>query len=93
MNLEALYELRTRLEDCAIAGIELLAEDFRLKRAVDKIEPYTAVAPVFKQIYDMCLKLTGSADNDGESKAELLLDVLALVDAVLCTQGGFYSID
>lgn len=93
MNLEALYELRTRLEDSAIAGIKLLAEDFRLKRAVDKIESYTAVAPVFKQIYDMCLKLTGSADNDGESKAELLLDVLALVDAVLCTQGGFYSID
>ena len=35
MNLEAIYDLRERLEQAAIAGVKLLPEDFRLQRAVE----------------------------------------------------------
>ena len=33
MNLDAMYELRERLETAAVAGVGLIQEDFRLKRA------------------------------------------------------------
>ena len=33
MNWDVVYELRERLETAAIAGVNLIAEDFRLKRA------------------------------------------------------------
>lgn len=92
MNLEALYELRDRLEDSAIAGLGLLGEDFRLKRAVDKIEAYTNINPVFKQIYSMSLKLL-EGGKDGSEAASQLLDTLALLDALLCTQGSLYTQD
>ena len=85
MNLEALYELRDRLEDSAIAGLGLLGEDFRLKRAVDKIEAYTNINPVFKQIYSMSLKLLEGSKNSSEAASQLL-DTLALLDALLCTE-------
>jgi len=77
MNLEVFYELRDRLEDSAIAGINLLSEDFRLKRAVEKTEAYAKTAAVFKQIYEMGLKLL---DDKTEDKAAVLLDELALLD-------------
>ena len=34
MNLSAVYELKDRLEAAVIAGVTLIHEDFRLKRAV-----------------------------------------------------------
>ena len=88
MNLEVFYELRDRLEDSAIAGINLLSEDFRLKRAVEKTEAYAKTAAVFKQIYEMGLKLL---DDKTEDKAAVLLDELALLDAVLCTQASLFT--
>ena len=39
MNLNPLYELKERLESSIIAGLALLPEDFRLKRAVEQMEP------------------------------------------------------
>ena len=39
MNLNAAYELRDRLETAAVAGVNLIEEDFRLKRAVEQMEP------------------------------------------------------
>ena len=90
MNLELLYELKNRLENVAIVGINLVKDDFRLQRAVDQMKGYASAAKVFKQIYEMGQKLI---EGDEEDKCDLFLDLLALLDAVLCTQATTYSGD
>ena len=90
MNFETLYELKNRLENVAIVGINLTKDDFRLKRAVEQVKEYSTVAKVFKQIYDMGSSLISTDDED---KCDLFLDLLALLDAVLCTQTTTYSGD
>lgn len=84
MNLDGVYELRDRLETVAVAGVGLIQEDFRLKRAVEQMEPFARVNPVFQKIYGMAGKLILP---ECEDRAGVLLDTLGLVDAVLCTQG------
>ncbi|WP_339055415.1 hypothetical protein KSU07_09815 [Fusobacterium animalis] len=88
MNFEPLYELKNRLENVAVVGINLAKDDFRLQRAVEQVKEYSTVAKVFKQIYDMGNKLISTDDED---KCDLFLDLLALLDAVLCTQATTYS--
>ena len=88
MNFEPLYELKNRLENVAVVGINLVKDDFRLKRAVEQVKEYSTAAKVFKQIYDMGHKLISTDDED---KCDLFLDLLALLDAVLCTQATTYS--
>ena len=90
MNLEPLYELKNRLENVSIVGINLVKDDFRLQRAIDQMKGYASAAKVFKQIYEMGQKLI---EDDEEDKCDLLLDLLALLDAVLCTQVTTYSGD
>ena len=90
MNFELLYELKNRLENVAVVGINLAKDDFRLQRAVEQIKEYSTVAKVFKQIYDMGQKLISTDDED---KCDIFLDLLALLDAVLCTQAITYSGD
>ena len=90
MNFEPLYELKNRLENVAIVGINLVKDDFRLKRAVEQVKEYSTAAKVFKQIYDMGNSLISTNDED---KCDLFLDLLALLDAVLCTQATTYSGD
>ena len=88
MNFEPLYELKNRLENVAVVGINLAKDDFRLKRAVEHLKEYSTIAKVFKQIYDMGNELISTNDED---KCDLFLDLVALVDAVLCTQAITYS--
>ena len=88
MNFEPLYELKNRLENVAVVGINLAKDDFRLKRAVEHLKEYSTIAKVFKQIYDMGNELISTND---ENKCDLFLDLVALVDAVLCTQSTTYS--
>lgn len=90
MNFEPLYELKNRLKNVAVVGINLAKDDFRLKRAVEQLKEYSTAAKVFKQIYDMGNKLVSTDDED---KCDLFLDLLALLDAVLCTQATTYSGD
>ena len=90
MNFEPLYELKNRLENVAVVGINLAKDDFRLKRAVEQVKEYSTAAKVFKQIYDMGNSLISTDDED---KYDLFLDLLALLDAVLCTQATTYSGD
>ena len=90
MNLEPLYELKNRLENVAIVGINLVKDDFRLQRTVDQMKGYASAAKVFKQIYEMGQKLI---EGEEEDKCDLFLDLLALLDAVLCTQATTYSGD
>lgn len=84
MDITPIYELRTRLRAAAIAGTNLLSEDFRLKRAVEAIQPLEAASPVFAKIGALARELLspGQADREGT-----LLDAITLVDALLCTQG------
>ena len=88
MNFEPLYKLKNRLENVAVVGINLAKDDFRLKRAVEQVKEYSTAAKVFKQIYDMGNSLISTDDED---KCDLFLDLLALLDAVLCTQATTYS--
>ena len=50
MNLQPLFDVKTRLEQAAIAGTGLLAEDFRLQRAAEALKPLAAASPVFAKI-------------------------------------------
>lgn len=84
MNLQALYDLKERLEYAAIAGTGLMQEDFRLRRAVDGLAPLAGINPVFAKI-SAAAKALLTAPEDERSKR--LLDVLSLVDAVVYTQG------
>ncbi len=84
MNLQPLYELQERLEQAAVAGTNLLGEDFRLKRAMEGLAPLAAASPVFAKI-GAALEELLSAPPQG--RGGVLLDTLALVDAVVYTQG------
>ncbi len=84
MDIAPIYELRTRLRAAAIAGTNLLSEDFRLKRAVEAIQPLEAASPVFAKIGALARSLLAPEQGDKEG---VLLDTITLVDALLCTQG------
>lgn len=84
MNLTPLYELKDRLEHAAIAGTSLIAEDFRLQRAVEGIAPLASASPVFAKIKTGADALLTAPIGERGAK---LLDVLSLVDAVVYTQG------
>lgn len=85
MNLQPLYDVKERLEAAAIAGTGLLGEDFRLKRAAEALKPLAAASPVFGKVDAGLTKLLSAP---AEERAGLLLDTLALVDAVAYTQAG-----
>lgn len=85
MNLQPLYDVKSRLEQAAIAGTGLLAEDFRLQRAAEGLKPLAAASPVFAKIDSGLQKLLSAP---AEERGGQLLDLLALVDAVAYTQGG-----
>lgn len=83
-SLQPLYDVKERLEAAAIAGTGLLSEDFRLQRAAEAMKPLAAASPVFGKIFAGLDKLLSAP---AENRAGLLLDTLALVDAVAYTQG------
>ncbi|MDE6282336.1 MAG: HEAT repeat domain-containing protein [Oscillospiraceae bacterium] len=85
MNLQPLYDVKERLEYAAIAGVSLLGEDFRLQRAAEGLKPLAAASPVFGKIDAGLSKLLAAPP---EQRSGLLLDVLALVDAVAYTQAN-----
>ena len=84
MNLSPLYELRERLAGSGIAGVNLIKEDFRLSRAIEALEPLAKAAPDFQKIYDTAKE---AIKPECENPTGVLLDALALVDAVIYTQG------
>lgn len=84
MNLTPLYDVKDRLEHAAIAGTSLIAEDFRLQRAIDGLAPLAAASPVFAKIKAGADALLTAPSEERGAK---LLDVLSLVDAVVYTQG------
>ncbi len=81
MDIAPVYELKARLRAAAIAGTNLLSEDFRLKKAAEGFAPLAKASPVFAKINEMTAKLI----SDGSP--ENLLDTITLVDAVITTLG------
>ena len=79
-----MYDIQERLEQAAVAGTNLLEEDFRLKRAMEGLAPLAAASPVFGKI---SAALEGLLSMTPEGRGGALLDALALVDAVVYTQG------
>lgn len=81
MNIAPIYELKSRLRASAIAGTNLLSEDFRLKKVVEGFAPLEKASPVFAKIGEMTRNLL--ADNSPAN----LLDTITLVDSVITTLG------
>ena len=84
MNLQPLYDVKERLEQAAIAGAGLLGEDFRLQRAAEQLKPLAGASPVFGKIDAGLTQLLSAPAGERSGR---LLDLLALVDAVVYTQG------
>ncbi|MCI8304841.1 MAG: HEAT repeat domain-containing protein, partial [Lawsonibacter sp.] len=84
MNLQPLYDVKGRLEAAAISGVSLLGEDFRLQRAAEGLKPLAGASPVLGKID---AGLQGLLSAPAAERPGRLLDLLALVDAVVCTQG------
>lgn len=83
LDLAPVYALQERLTAAALAGTGLLAEDFRLRRALDAFAPLEAASPVFARVGQQVRALLAP---DCADPAGGLLDALNLLDAVLCTQ-------
>lgn len=88
MDITPIYDLRGRLRAAFIAGTNLLAEDFRLKRAVEAFAPLEKAAPVFARVGELSRMLIEPGEAGAEGKEGILLDAITLVDAVCCTQGA-----
>lgn len=84
MDLQPLYEVKERLQNCLLAGLSLIDEDFRLKRAVEQFAPLSSLSPVFGKIQAGLLKLLNPETSD---RGGVLMDCLALLSAVCYTQG------
>ena len=93
MNFEPLYELKNRLENVAVVGINLVKDDFRLKRAVEQVKEYSTAAKVFKQIYDMGNSLINTIAKNKDYYKELHYSELSpLIYAFTETGGGRLNI-
>ena len=85
MGIPIIEELKNRLHRSAIAGTVLLQQDFRLKRTVEQLEKPAAANPIFKKMYEQGMALV---NGTAKCPQEELLDLIALVDAVLVTTSG-----
>jgi len=88
MDITPIYDLRDRLRTAMIAGTNLLAEDFRLKRAVEALAPLEKAAPVFAKVGELSRSLIAPGEGGTDGREGILLDAITLVDAVCCTQGA-----
>lgn len=84
MDLKPIYEFRTRLYAVAMAGTQFMMEDYRLKCAIEELQPLEQFSPVFARMIALGKQLISS---DCDNKEGTLLDVITLTDAILCTQG------
>ena len=78
------YELRNRLYSSAAAGCSVIAEDFRLQRAIENFRPVSEKNKAFGKLFAMCEKLIKS-----ENPSHDIVDCIALADALAVTQGIF----
>lgn len=86
MDTTPIFELRNQLRSAAIAGTNLLSENFRLKKAVDAFAPLKGASPVFGKIYELSDTLVSGKCEDA---AGTLLDAITLVDSVTTALAGY----
>lgn len=86
MDTTPIFELREQLRSAAIAGANLLSENFRLKKAVGAIEPLKNASPVFGKIYELSNNLVSGKCEDASGT---LLDALTLTDSVTVALAGY----
>ncbi|WP_025696863.1 HEAT repeat domain-containing protein, partial [Paenibacillus forsythiae] len=87
MSTTLLNELRLELDRLYIAGSDLAADDFRLKRLVPRFQALGERAPVFKRLAEGMEGLTQSG-NSPELGASRLQELGLLLTSVLATQGS-----
>lgn len=87
MNTTPFYELHDRLYDRSSAGCASIAEDFRLKRAVENMAPLAEANKTFARLGNMCAKLFTEPEP-----ALLLADYIALAGALAVVQGSFQDV-
>lgn len=85
MSTTLLQELQGELRRLYIAGSDLAADDFRLKRLEPKLSQLGERATVFKKLAEGVSALTGPSDP--EERAVRLQDLSLLLNSVLSTQG------
>ena len=83
--LELLYLLQERLRISAVASVTLLKQDFKLGKAIEQFAAIASASPVLAKIYKSAKDLQ---EQDSDHKGQELLDLLALINAVILTQTG-----
>ena len=84
MSIAVLTQVYDEARRLAVAGSVVAKGDFRLKKLLPPLEQAGAKAPVFAKVGE-CARAV--IDGTEESSAENLLELTALVSAVLYTQG------
>ena len=82
MNAEILTSMRESLFQCALTGSERIAEDPRFSRALAELGNHRGEAKVLEELARRGEQLLLPAEERGTQ----ILDLLALLDAVLLTQ-------
>lgn len=89
MSVALLKELYSEVTRLYIAGSDLSAGDFRLKRLIPQLMQLGERAPVFKKLGEGAQELLEPSDQDGHSSAAKLQELTLLLSSVLHTQGTF----
>src|SRR5688572_17575987 len=84
MSIAVLSQVYDEVRRLAIAGSNLAAGDFRLKKLVPPLEASAAKAPVFGKVAQA---ITAAIDAPAKDSAAALLELSTLVSAILYTQG------
>ncbi|CAM4515803.1 HEAT repeat domain-containing protein [Paenibacillus typhae] len=88
MSTALLQELHQEVRRLYIAGSDLAADDFRLKRLLPQFEQLGERAAVFKRLGEGISALVTSEAAAGQSSAVKLQDLTLLLESVLYTQGS-----
>ncbi|EGO65713.1 HEAT repeat domain-containing protein [Acetonema longum] len=84
MSIALLYDTQTEVRRLFIAGGDLAAGDFRLKKILPGLRKAGEAAPVFLRVADAMEKVI---EPEAGKASENLLELATLVNAVLYTQG------
>ncbi|WP_340023164.1 HEAT repeat domain-containing protein [Paenibacillus sp. FSL K6-1096] len=87
MSTALLQELHQEFRRLYIAGSELAAGDFRLKRLLPQLQQLGERSPVFKKLGEGVETLLEPGGAEGAAPGAALLEVTLLLESVLYTQG------
>ncbi|MVP01030.1 HEAT repeat domain-containing protein [Paenibacillus lutrae] len=87
MSTALLQELHTELRRLYIAGSELAAGDFRLKKLLPQFQQLGERAPVFKKLGEGIQRVLEPSGSGGGNPSGSLQDLGLLLSSVLHTQG------